>query len=155
MSKKAESSMVPFSIESVISQVSETAKPIEMGVTHFDSVSGASITGIFLGIGVKSRDEMSDPEVPDNRKKNLETVFIRVSDFLTKYTANEGAVGHFKFGGVKPGALVRLTCVQRGYQGTNENPGQKSSFKLEQLASADAMAERYPELSNALVGFLE
>lgn len=133
----------------IISAVIESAKnytPQPVGIDLFKSEAGNVVEGIYLGSKRVNREEMSDPNIPeDNRAKTITTVYIAASEQQWKRTGNPSAVQHFMM--VKPGSLVRLECVQRGVK-----DNARSEFRLTLLLPPEEVSKVF-ETYDMIEGF--
>lgn len=122
----------------IIASVIESAKsytPTPVGVDLFKSEAGNFVEGIYLGTKRVAREDMSDPNIPeDKRNKTITTVYIAESEQRWLRTGNVSAVQHFMM--VKPGSLVRLECLQRGVK-----DNARSEFKLTLLLPPERVAD--------------
>jgi len=134
-------------IIAAVIESAQTYTPQPVGIDLFKSEAGNIVEGIYLGSKRVNREEMSDPNIPeDNRAKTITTVYIAASEQQWKRTGNPSAVQHFMM--VKPGSLVRLECVQRGVK-----DNARSEFRLTLLLPPEKVSETF-EAYDLIEGFL-
>lgn len=140
MSKKAEKVEVKQvgNLSGLISFAEEKATPIPVGFSYWKYDEGSVVTGVFIGLDTKSREDLeSEVHIPDGRRKNITVAKVLTDDRAGIVCGGVALIDALQL--VRPGSIVRITC-------TRKQQGSASHFDVDLLVNPEDVVEMYPDV---------